>query len=591
MKIRILTLILAILALLSTASFAAREKSPEAAEAELAGDAVAQLTSLPALHIELENGRNRLQIPRNATIPARFTMVDGENTGEAVTNLKGEIRGRGNSTWTLPKKPYHFKLASASDLLGMGEAKTWVLLANYWDKTMLRNAVTYDLAQRINNIYAPEFRFVDLFINGSYQGIYMLVEKVEFDDERINCDPDKGAVRFEVEMLYRHQSEGCANCIITKSDTHIMLKDPEEGNSYTAAEMKEIKARALERLNEIEAELAKGYDAYCDDIDMRSFIDWFIANALAKNYDAAFVTSTYCYLDEEGILHMGPVWDVDVCFGNQDVTYPDTVDNGLNYYNYRSDKGAWYRSLFKDETFVAALKERWNTLMEDGSIDMMFDKIDEYAAVIEEARRYEEDEWPDALEVTHVRGKATPYFDWESEVAYFKEWLALRIDWLDSQWNDDYAPLDELTEVAKVTGADIGGKRRYSSVNGDVWKWRYTATKQPNRKVFASVSFMSDTVEEGEYVCSVAFKPGSNRKVTDYMMLRLVGVDEKGYTTTLLETPATHVTYATSVKDEEGYGYLNLTFDTSAYDYADYRFIVDAYNATVSIRDVTLYKK
>ncbi|MBO5273614.1 MAG: hypothetical protein J6I45_03265 [Clostridia bacterium] len=94
MKIRLLALTLAILSLLTTVSFAAREKSPEATEAEAAGDAVAQLTSLPALHIELENGRNRLQIPRNATIPARFTMVDSENTGETVTNLKGEIRCR-----------------------------------------------------------------------------------------------------------------------------------------------------------------------------------------------------------------------------------------------------------------------------------------------------------------------------------------------------------------------------------------------------------------------------------------------------------------------------------------------------------------
>ena len=292
MKIRLLALLLAILSLLTTVSFAAREKSPEATEAEAAGDAVAQLTSLPALHIELENGRNRLQIPRNATIPARFTMVDSENTGETVTNLKGEIRGRGNSTWTLPKKPFHFKLAASADLLGMGEAKTWVLLANYWDKTMLRNAVTYDLAQRINNIYAPEFRFVDVFINGSYQGIYMLVEKVEFDDERINCDPDEGAVRFEVEMLYRHQSEGCDNCIITDSDTHIMLKDPEEGKSYTAAEMKEIKARALNRLNEIEAELAKGYDAYCDDIDMRSFIVLIISYLLKSNFSPNLITAS-----------------------------------------------------------------------------------------------------------------------------------------------------------------------------------------------------------------------------------------------------------------------------------------------------------
>lgn len=556
-------------------------------------DELTQLTNLPTLYITLDNGVGINQIQKGTQLPGTFSLrAEGF---ENMDNMPITIKGRGNSTWQLPKKPYQIKFGEKVDLLGMGKAKKWILLANYWDKTLMRNAITYQLANDTNNIFSVEYRFVDVYMNGEYRGNYLLTEKVELGKARINEDAENGAALFELEQQYRHAADGCDACIITDSGVHVTMKEPEEDEDFSADRIEEIKAASLAKLNAVERAIPLGYDHYSKLIDVQSFLDWYIQNELAKNYDAAFVTSSYCYLDESGLLHMGPVWDVDVCFGNQDVTYPESTDNGLNYYNYRADKGAWYMALFQDETFVTMLKERWAKLKEQGHITGMITQIDRLAETLARSQALENQVWPDAMMVTTVRdqGKGnggTVYYDFESEVDYLKDWLTRRINWLDSQWNDDYWNESNYTKVASVTGEEIYNPRN-STVSNGIWSWEFRGINTTNRKISSSEPFFSNQIERGQYTVSASFKPGTTNRTTDYLMLRLVGVNRYNGEYTLLSTPATQVTYAMAPKDADGYAKLNLTFNTDEYsDFTSFYVVVDAYHANASLRDVALYQ-
>lgn len=571
----------ALTSILLTVLFAVSVFTPAAGAQELN-----QLTDLPAIHITLDDNKNVNSITKNERLPATVS-VRAEGYDD-ITGVPITIKGRGNSTWTLPKKPYQIKFDEKTDMLGMGAAKKWILLANYWDKTLMRNAVTYDLANKINNIWSVEFRFADVYINGEYRGNYLLTEKIEFGKQRINEDGEKGAVLLELEQQYRHAGEGCSACIITDSGVHATLKEPELGKPYTTEEFKAIKQQTLDKLNRVEAAIHEGYDSYSQFIDVRSFIDWYIENELAKNYDAAFVTSTYCYLDESGLLHMGPVWDVDVCFGNQDVTYPGTVDNGLNTYNYRSDKGAWYMSLFDDEDFVRMLKERWSELKTEGYIYGMLDKIDELYAQIKDSQKHDNAVWPDAMQVTNVRGKGTPYFSFDKEVTYFKDWLSQRIEWLDSQWNDDYCTILNERRMDSMGGGGIK-TGIYGSVENGIWSWDYLSAHAPNSPVVTSKTFFDGSIKNGKYICSVNYKAEIG-ECTDYLMLRLIGVDKTGRESVVSQTSATHVSYVTAQKDAEGYAKLNMKLDTTQNErYVSYKLVIDAYNADVMLKNIFLY--
>ncbi len=550
-----------------------------------------QVTNLPSLYITLDGGLPAYQISKEQQLPASFSMKAAGF--DDIVEVPITIKGRGNSTWNLPKKPYQIKFDVKTDLLGMGEAKKWILLANYWDKTLMRNAMTYSLANKMNQGFSVEYQFVDVYLNGQYQGNYLLTEKIEFGKERIYEKTENGAVLMELEQSYRH-FEQCADCVVTNDGVHVLLKEPERDENFSDQQMEVAKANTLLRLNQIEDAISDGYEVYSQVIDVSSFIDWYIQNELAKNYDAAFVTSSYCYLDEAGMLHMGPVWDVDVCFGNQDVTYPDTTDNGLNYYNYRSDKGAWYMGLFRDETFVSMLKSRWTEIKMLGYLQEMVEEIDQLRSTLAQSQRLDNSRWPEAMLITHVRdqGKGTggtPYYSFKDEVDYLKDWLLHRIDWLDSQWSDTHYKWDQYEPVATVTGAEMAPAS--ATTSGGIWSWTAKGIPTPtNRKMSTGYPAFARNILNGEYIFSLTYQYTRSR-TTDAVGLRLVGVDQNGKEATLLTTMATHVSYAMSQKDAQGYTTLNLAFDTAQYpQFQTFYAEVDGYNATVSVKDMTLYR-
>jgi len=138
--------------------------------------------ALPLLRLSTTSGADVTS--KEVYVPGSYILRDEH--GQELLSGATEIKGRGNFTWTLPKKPYHIKLAASTSLLGMPANRHWVLLANYVDKTLLRNDVTFQLSRWVGMEYTPRSRFVDVEVNGIYQGVYQLTEHVRIAPDRVN---------------------------------------------------------------------------------------------------------------------------------------------------------------------------------------------------------------------------------------------------------------------------------------------------------------------------------------------------------------------------------------------------------------------
>ena len=140
---------------------------------------------LPALFLETDSGSmEQLNADKNFAEKGRIVLFDADGNIVCADRLD-RISGRGNSTWAYPKKSYGIRLKNRADLFDMGSADRWILLSNADDRAYIRNKITYDMAVAAGMPGAPESRYIDLYVNHRYHGMYQLCEKVEIDPERV----------------------------------------------------------------------------------------------------------------------------------------------------------------------------------------------------------------------------------------------------------------------------------------------------------------------------------------------------------------------------------------------------------------------
>lgn len=270
---------------------------------------------LPSLHIALDNISleeiNSLPIdnkyPDNT---ATFTI--GQNT---IVFNNVEIKGRGNHTWTLPKKPYQIKLQHKANLFNFGSAKKWVLLADYSDETHLRNSTAFFLQHLLNSENPIDGQHIELYINDTYHGLYYLSEKVEISKNRINLKDPLGIIA-ELDNLH-NTDETCA--YHSKNGNCLTIQDVVNSDNSTIA----IES-FTNKFNELESAIeAKDYQSITQIIDIDSFAKYYLLNEFAINPDA-YGSSFFLYTD--GIndrIHAGSGWDFDAAFGNKHLLLAD----------------------------------------------------------------------------------------------------------------------------------------------------------------------------------------------------------------------------------------------------------------------------
>ena len=259
------------------------------------------------------------------------------------------IRGRGNSTWGYPKKPYAMKLDSKAEILGMPKHKRWVLLANWLDRTLLRNHMAFKIATKTGLDYTPHGQFVDVILNGKHNGCYLLCEHIKVDKNRVNVDEleddltDSGYI-MELDSYFDEEFR----FLSAYYNMPYMFKDPDEVNAAQFEFIQNYVNNMEASLHDDERFAAREYAEY---IDIDSFIDFWFVQELTGNEETKHPKSTYMHKNTGGKLVMGPVWDFD-----WETFTPIT--------NFRDINHIYYGRLFQDPVFKARAKERWNLLKE-----------------------------------------------------------------------------------------------------------------------------------------------------------------------------------------------------------------------------------
>ena len=351
------------------------------------------LQSVPTLKIVTRGG---VAISDRTTwVPSTVSLVcDGvEKVIESDKGLSGNemkaptIRGRGNSTWGFPKKPYYLKFDSKQNLFGTPKkSKKYILLANWMDRTNLRNAVAFEAARRTSMEWAPKGMFVNLNLNGSNKGLYYLVEKIEVEEGRLEKKDVKYLYTVDVSDLneahfyinYGYSPNGYKReNVMIHNELPVEVKYPENGDSGVA--WAEVLAES-QSLFEITLKNAIENKTSAQAVDLDSFCDWYLVHELFVNLEPNHPKSCYLYYKNDGKFYAGPAWDFDWGTFVLDKT------------GWQIQESLFYKGLFKDPAFVAKLKERWGVLR--SKFESLGDYIDAQADWIRSSEVANHALWP-----------------------------------------------------------------------------------------------------------------------------------------------------------------------------------------------------
>lgn len=415
---------------------------------------------LPSLVINT-NGATIVDEPK---VNATLQITDNE-----VVDFEGAIaiEFRGASSQALfPKKSYGFETRDASNadldtsLLGLPEEEDWILHGPYSDKSLMRNLFIYDLSRSIG-MYASRAQFVELNVNGVYQGVYLLMEKLKRDKNRIDIAKLKedentgedltGGYVLKIDKLSASDPGGGAYTPQNSFESEYL---PPVGNigqeihflyEYPDAEeiTTEQKAYIADYINNFEDALASddftdpntGYAAY---IDVDSFIDFFLLTELSNNVDG-YRLSTYLNKDKNEKLKMGPIWDFNLAFGNADYCSGGATNVWAYKFNERCSNDIWlvpfwWDRLLQDPAFVARLQDRWNSLRGSSFSDTAIsEQLNGYVQSLEDAAVLDSNfqKWP--VLGTYIWPNNFVGSSYSDEVDYLQTWLADRLSWLDNE--------------------------------------------------------------------------------------------------------------------------------------------------------------
>ncbi len=355
-------------------------------------------------------------------VPCTITLT--ADTAEWCYEGTAGVRGRGNSSWLwYDKKPYRIKLDKKSEILGLSSGKSWVLLANYRDPTDLMNTFVFELGELLDMPYTNHTRYVEVILNGEYNGLYQLTEQVQQGKCRVNIDENGGFLisldRDDGPELAPQESDNFWSQIYHMP---VCVKNPDKPSA-------EIIARVSDVLALLEKAIYNGrYDEVKTLLDIRSFIDFLIIQELVYNVELDAPRSMYMHKDIDGdIWHMGPLWDFD---GGYDFDWSDMYTGHRFFVNYQelvlgtdpaSHRGTIYNvpgffsDLFMVPEFVSDYKNRWKKVK--ALVGIAWENTLKY--VDDEAWTREQQTWPIGL-------------TYGLQIERMQSWLNNRIVYLDN---------------------------------------------------------------------------------------------------------------------------------------------------------------
>lgn len=280
--------------------------------------------------------------------------IDGGNTFEDLAPTELKVRGRGNTTWGWEKKPYALKFGSKTPVLGMPKHKRWCLIANYMDRTQLRNRVAYYIGQHSALKWTVRNEFVELYLNDAYQGCYLLTEQIKVDGNRLDITEmgpaDKtGGYLLELDGYFDEEKK--FRSAATELPVNIKFPDPEELTEQQFAYIQDYFNAADEAVKNRQANMF-------DYFDRASLIDYWIITEVTANHEPRNPKSTYFYKDRGGRLTAGPIWDFDYETLVEHTQKEWMLYDKTNMMMY-TWQPSWWPIFFENAAFRAAAKARW----------------------------------------------------------------------------------------------------------------------------------------------------------------------------------------------------------------------------------------
>lgn len=424
-----------------------------------------QLTDVPTVYIDVEgvggtdDDLNKALYKDRATGEAPYlnavitvkdngTDKDTKHLKEFTDKVKIKVRGNSTANPTNGKKAYRLKFdkklgAIKHDMLGLGySARNWTLLANVFDHSMVRNALSYHLEKEVGMDFCPGYKFADVVINGNYRGTYQICDHVEIDKNRVNINGDTG---WMLEFQGRGDMLDKPLCF-SKDGILMNIKNPEPADEKDEAQVAAVIAPIQDWFTGTWKSKWTGSNVFDTQTgwrsvnDEESLIKFWIITELTGDYDGWMTVKAYKEADEDK-LHYGPVWDKDLAYGNYSGEKSDVFIS--NTENSSSLTGYLKEYLFKDPRFMAKAKARLKELLDGGLVDRLCAKVDELGAIVAQTEELSNTKFPRS---TKVGEEITNYATYAETLEKLKTYLKARFKTV-----EDLTVKEEQSATAKIS--------------------------------------------------------------------------------------------------------------------------------------------
>lgn len=379
-----------------------------------------QSKGLPAMYIDTGSGSMEYIHGKKGNQEAgRLSLIlpDGE---QAYLGNLDAINGRGND-WLIPKKSYSLQLASGADLLGMGQAEKWILLANAFDASHLRNKMVYDFAGEAGLEFSPESRWVDLYLNGEYAGLYLLCERNELHERRVSLN---GEGRYLVSMDTQWRLEENARPFVTTQSGYAFRIHSSGLNDRTLQQLLQSVENAICAEDGRDPLTGKHWTEL---IDTDSWVRKYLIEEIFGNGDGGAISQYFYGNGSDAKMYAGPVWDYDVSMGNaQGKRGGEAQSIFAGRPRVRSNIScSWYYELYRQEAFYERLTELYRETYLP-LLDVFLNvKLNDYISQVTEASEMDQIRW----EVPGMEQISA-----QEETEHIRRFMEERIAFLNALW-------------------------------------------------------------------------------------------------------------------------------------------------------------